>query len=180
MMTILWHIVGGFNSVCSYRFVQCASHNLPKISAKNTSSLIYFMDEEEKKQCMSITWEMDSWKSSYNFYLTKADFLCSSFHIDAIDMLSFPILKGFGKLCGTGKKRKLVSKQMKHKRSIQNMSLIEEGHITEVKRTKKQLPYLKPDGYYLYEWLFEQLESSGKSGTWFYYKFGGTNLFGNQ
>ncbi|XP_039208695.1 actin-binding LIM protein 1 isoform X26 [Crotalus tigris] len=103
---------------------------------------------------------MDSWKSSYNFYLTKVDFLCSSFHIGAIDMLSFPILKGFGKLCGTGKKRKLVSKQMKHKNSIQNMSLIEEGNITEVKRTKKQLPYLKPDGYYLYEWLFEQLESS--------------------
>lgn len=97
-----------------------------------------------------------------SLYLTKVNFPCSSLYIGAIDMLSFPILKGFGKLCGTGKKRKLVSKQMKHKNSIQNMCLIEEWDIAEGKKTKTQLPYLKPEGCYLYEWLFEQLESSGK------------------
>ncbi|XP_070608755.1 actin-binding LIM protein 1 isoform X4 [Erythrolamprus reginae] len=75
-------------------------------------------------------------------------------------MLSFPILKGFGKLCGTEGKRKLVSKEMKHNNSIQNMSLIEEWDIAEAKNPMKQLPYLQPEGYYLYEWLVEQLESS--------------------
>lgn len=40
------------------------------------------------------------------------------------------------------------------------MCLIEEWDIAEAKKPKKQ--YLKSEAYYLYEWLFEQLESSGK------------------
>lgn len=83
-------------------------------------------------------------------------------------MPSFPSLNSFGKLCGSGKSKRLVSERIKYKNSIKRMSIIEDGDIAEVlylipkQSVMKQLPYLNPDDYYLCEWLFDYPEGSGK------------------
>nr|XP_034988968.1 actin-binding LIM protein 1 isoform X17 [Zootoca vivipara] len=81
-------------------------------------------------------------------------------------MPSFPSLNSFGKLCGSGKSKRLVSERIKFKNSIKRMSIIEDGNIAEVlylvpkQSVMKQLPYLNPDDYYLCEWLFDYPEGS--------------------
>nr|XP_028586015.1 actin-binding LIM protein 1 isoform X27 [Podarcis muralis] len=81
-------------------------------------------------------------------------------------MPSFPSLNSFGKLCGSGKSKRLVSERIKYKNSIKRMSIIEDGDIAEVlylipkQSVMKQLPYLNPDDYYLCEWLFDYPEGS--------------------
>ncbi|XP_056350465.1 actin-binding LIM protein 1 isoform X15 [Oenanthe melanoleuca] len=69
----------------------------------------------------------------------------------------FPILKSFGKLCGSGED--LVLEKVKYQNSVRRMSIIEDGDIAEVlylipkQSLLKQLPYLNPDDYYLCEQL---------------------------
>uniref|UniRef100_A0A8C0G4T0 Actin binding LIM protein 1 n=1 Tax=Chelonoidis abingdonii TaxID=106734 RepID=A0A8C0G4T0_CHEAB len=79
-------------------------------------------------------------------------------------MPSFPILNSFGKLCGSGKSKELVSERVKFRNSVRRMSVIEDGDIAEVlylvpkQSILKQLPYLNPDDYYLCERLFDSPE----------------------
>ncbi|XP_053168294.1 actin-binding LIM protein 1 isoform X8 [Hemicordylus capensis] len=81
-------------------------------------------------------------------------------------MPSFPILNSFGKLCGSGKSKRLVSERIKYKNSVKRMSIIEDGDIAEVlylvpkESVMKQLPYLNPNDYYLCEWAFDYSEDS--------------------
>ncbi|KAM7048148.1 actin-binding LIM protein 1 isoform 17-T17 [Acridotheres tristis] len=77
-------------------------------------------------------------------------------------MPSFPILKSFGKLCGSGEE--LVLEKVKFQNSVRRMSIIEDGDIAEVlylipkQSLLKQLPYLNPDDYYLCEQLYDTPE----------------------
>uniref|UniRef100_A0A8C3S1P4 Actin binding LIM protein 1 n=1 Tax=Chelydra serpentina TaxID=8475 RepID=A0A8C3S1P4_CHESE len=79
-------------------------------------------------------------------------------------MPSFPILNSFGKLCGSGKSKELVSERVKFRNSVKRMSIIEDGDVAEVlylipkQSILKQLPYLNPDDYYLCERLLDSPE----------------------
>ncbi|XP_078245716.1 actin-binding LIM protein 1 isoform X33 [Pogona vitticeps] len=81
-------------------------------------------------------------------------------------MPSFPILNSLGKLCGSGKSKRLVTERIKYRNSVRRMSVIEDGDIAEVlylipkQSVMKHLPYLNPDDYYLCEWLSDGPEDS--------------------